>query len=173
MPDFATIKNMYKCNKCSKEFEKKQSYCAHRSHCQKAGRKNFSGWNKGLTKDIDSRVANNSNKQNEAYWKNKLKGRTFEQYCHDEVFILDRWRTGYALKYALLRCNYIHDFSCQQCGWKEINPTTGTIPTEVDHIDGNNKNNLQSNLRILCPNCHSLTPTYCGANKKTNKNKDK
>lgn len=38
------------------------------------------------------------------------------------------------------------------------------IPLELDHIDGNTKNNLISNLRLLCPNCHALTPTYRGKN---------
>lgn len=40
------------------------------------------------------------------------------------------------------------------------------IPLELDHIDGDNTNNLLSNLRLLCPNCHALTPTYRGRNKK-------
>lgn len=31
---------------------------------------------------------------------------------------------------------------------------------ELDHIDGNNKNNSFSNIRLLCPNCHSQTPTW-------------
>lgn len=34
------------------------------------------------------------------------------------------------------------------------------IPLEMDHIDGNNRNNHKDNLRLLCPNCHALTPTY-------------
>jgi 5-methylcytosine-specific restriction endonuclease McrA len=35
----------------------------------------------------------------------------------------------------------------------------------VDHEDGNASNNLPSNLRLLCPNCNSQTPTFCGRNK--------
>lgn len=40
------------------------------------------------------------------------------------------------------------------------------IPLELEHIDGNGKNHLLENLMILCPNCHALTSTYRGKNKK-------
>jgi len=40
-----------------------------------------------------------------------------------------------------------------------------SITLVVDHIDGNAANNLPSNLRLLCPNCNSQTPTFCGKNK--------
>ncbi|MFI0033975.1 HNH endonuclease signature motif containing protein [Streptomyces mutabilis] len=39
------------------------------------------------------------------------------------------------------------------------------LPLEVDHIDGNWRNNRLENLRMLCPNCHSATDTYRGRNK--------
>ena len=58
-----------------------------------------------------------------------------------------------------------HNHACSKCGWREINPITGKCPLEVDHIDGNFKNNTEDNLRLLCPNCHSLTPTYKALNK--------
>ncbi len=53
---------------------------------------------------------------------------------------------------------------CARCGWGEKNNFTNKIPLEVDHIDGNYKNNKEDNLILLCPNCHSLTSTYKGAN---------
>ena len=53
---------------------------------------------------------------------------------------------------------------CARCGWGEKNRYTGKIPLEVEHIDGNYKNNNEDNLTLLCPNCHSLTATYKGAN---------
>jgi len=54
---------------------------------------------------------------------------------------------------------------CTKCGWCEINPTSGKVPVQVEHIDGDFRNCSRENLTILCPNCHSLTPTYMGLNK--------
>ena len=54
---------------------------------------------------------------------------------------------------------------CSLCGWSKTNPYTNTIPLEVDHIDGNSNNNKEENLRLICPNCHSLTEAYRGANR--------
>jgi len=39
------------------------------------------------------------------------------------------------------------------------------IPLEVDHINGDHTNNDLTNLRIICPNCHSQTDTYKNRNK--------
>src|SRR3989344_4815550 len=47
---------------------------------------------------------------------------------------------------------------CCICGWNKKHPITGVVPVEIDHIDGNSENNLEKNLRLLCPNCHALTP---------------
>ena len=54
---------------------------------------------------------------------------------------------------------------CSQCGWNKKHPVSGKIPLEIDHIDGNAENNLESNIRLLCPNCHSLTPNFKNMNK--------
>jgi uncharacterized membrane protein len=34
------------------------------------------------------------------------------------------------------------------------------IPLEMEHIDGDSKNNVRDNLKLLCPNCHAQTPTW-------------
>ena len=54
---------------------------------------------------------------------------------------------------------------CSKCGWNEIHPVLGTVPLEVDHMDGNHEDSSPSNLNLLCPNCHSLTETYKNLNK--------
>ncbi len=54
---------------------------------------------------------------------------------------------------------------CCLCGWAEVNPKTKQTPLVADHIDGNWRNNVENNLRLLCPNCDSLTPTYAGLNR--------
>ncbi len=41
------------------------------------------------------------------------------------------------------------------------------LPLEVDHIDGDWRDNRRENLRLLCPNCHSSTDSYRGRNKGT------
>lgn len=58
------------------------------------------------------------------------------------------------------------DERCTGCG------AAGTwqghpLPLEVDHIDGNWRNNRVENLRMLCPNCHSTTDSYRGRNKRS------
>jgi hypothetical protein len=54
---------------------------------------------------------------------------------------------------------------CNLCGWDRINPKTGRVPLEIDHIDGNSENNSEGNLRLICPNCHSLTPGFRNLNR--------
>ena len=54
---------------------------------------------------------------------------------------------------------------CCLCGWSKINSKTRETPLVADHVDGNWRNNTESNLRLLCPNCDALTPTYAGLNR--------
>jgi hypothetical protein len=54
------------------------------------------------------------------------------------------------------------EYKCYSCGihtW-----LNNHLTLELDHIDGDKYNNLLENLRLLCPNCHSLTSTWRGKN---------
>lgn len=96
-----------------------------------------------------------------------LKDKEYNDYIQDwKDGKVDGLRGEYLLSNHLRR--YIfekYDNKCSQCGWGMENPFTHTIPLEIEHIDGNYQNNNEDNLTLLCPNCHSLTATYKGANK--------
>ena len=56
------------------------------------------------------------------------------------------------------------EWKCYSCGlteWKN-----NKIPLELEHKNGDNKDNRKENLTLLCPNCHALTDTYRGKNKR-------
>ena len=83
-------------------------------------------------------------------WKNGLEGGNRGEYqisMHIKRYLFEKYNN-----------------KCARCGWGEINTYTNNIPLEIEHIDGNYKNNNEKNLILLCPNCHSLTSTYKGAN---------
>lgn len=57
--------------------------------------------------------------------------------------------------------------SCSICGWNKRHPVDGLPLVEIDHIDGDATNHDVSNLQVLCPNCHSETPTFRRRNKES------
>lgn len=74
---------------------------------------------------------------------------------------------GKTVGHRIARVALIDKFGakCQLCGWGEKNAKTNSCPIELDHVDGNSKNTVITNVRLLCPNCHSIQPTYKALNK--------
>lgn len=100
-----------------------------------------SRWNKGIKYQIKTRQPTEKILvKNSSFQSYKLKNRLFEE--------------GYKER------------KCELCGWCQIS-ADGRIPVELDHINGDHFDNQLDNLRILCPNCHSLQPTHRGRNKKS------
>lgn len=68
---------------------------------------------------------------------------------------------SYKLKNKILREGLLPAicFNCNLDQW-----LGKSIPLELHHIDGNNKNNNLNNLQLLCPNCHALTNNYRAKN---------
>lgn len=66
------------------------------------------------------------------------------------------------LKIRLIREGYKQN-ECEICKlsgeWKGL-----PLSLQLDHIDGDSTNHFLSNLRILCPNCHSQTDTFGSKN---------
>jgi hypothetical protein len=70
---------------------------------------------------------------------------------------------GERLKRAMLALGTVE--RCASCGTEPMwrgHP----LPLEVDHMDGDWRNNRPENLRLLCPNCHAATDTYRGRKKR-------
>lgn len=69
-----------------------------------------------------------------------------------------------ALRRRLISEGY-KEARCERCG---LNEWLGEpLPMTLDHVNGDHTDHRISNLRILCPNCHALTPTWCGRNRKS------
>jgi hypothetical protein len=93
-----------------------------------------------------------------------LKGQTHKHTTKPIEYYLteDSYHQSYKLKLRLI-AEGTKQHRCEECGiieWRG-KPT----PIELDHINGNNRDNRLENLRLLCPNCHAQTPTYRGRNK--------
>ena len=85
-------------------------------------------------------------------------------YYIKKMFILEDILNGKHPQYptsklsARLVKEGLKKYKCEECG---INKYNGKhISLELDHINGNNNDHSLNNLRLLCPNCHSQTPTY-------------
>jgi len=74
----------------------------------------------------------------------------------------NRRKSTYEVSRNTIKAKFLREtnpkYECDDCGiyeWKNK-----PLSLQLDHIDGNPTNNDFSNLRLLCPNCHTQTPTW-------------
>ena len=102
---------------------------------------------------------------------NEWKGHSYaNKYCdldchnaHKTQMKITEWKeTGKFSKRPVKQYLATLREGCWECGISSWN--NKEIVLELEHIDGNSDNNAEENLSLLCPNCHSQTPTYKGRN---------
>ena len=82
----------------------------------------------------------------------------------EDILVKDSYFQSYKLKNRLIR-EGLKPLYCEECGWAKRSKD-GRLPLELDHINGDARDNRLENLRILCPNCHSLKSTHRSCNQK-------
>lgn len=78
----------------------------------------------------------------------------------EQILTTDSDYKSFKLKRRLFAAN-LKPRHCEECGWAQMTED-GYLPLELDHINGDSRDNRLTNLRVLCPNCHSLKPTHRG-----------
>jgi len=96
-------------------------------------------------------------------WNVGLKFKPFKEASLKSLLVKGSNYQSHKLKRRLFRDN-IKKPKCELCGWNKES-IDGRIPVELDHVNGDKNDNRLKNLRILCPNCHSLQLTHRGKNK--------
>ncbi len=96
-------------------------------------------------------------------WNKGMRGIGKPRWTLDQILVKNSNFQSYKLKQRLFD-NKLKPKYCEECGWQKTSDT-GHLPLELDHINGDHFDNRLENLRILCPNCHSLKPTHRGRNK--------
>ena len=152
---------MKECPKCLKQHNKNGVYCT--MSCANSRtwseedkkKKSISGKNSDKVKTA------NANKPKEVYERITAT----KKKKHKEM-ILNAEYGDLSFESLRFRVLYEQNGCCNNCGLDEW--LSNDIPLELEHKNGDNKNNNRSNLEMLCPNCHALTDTWRGRNK-TNK----
>ena len=91
------------------------------------------------------------------------------KFCSVTCSVNFRWEyitkpkieSGQIVDYRPLKKYLIEEFSeqCSECGQLPV-WNNKPLTLQLDHIDGDSDNSLPSNIRLLCPHCHSQTDTF-------------
>jgi hypothetical protein len=154
----------FSCKECNIEFE---DYTGrNRIFCSQSCNAKFNNREKGFEireKEKESECVSCGEKINNRKYCNRECQRDYERKK-----IFEKIDTGDTSLYERNYKKYLinkYGEKCMDCGWCEKNRKTGNIPIQLEHIDGHSENNRLDNLKLLCPNCHSLTSTYGALNK--------
>lgn len=124
-------------------------------------------YNKYCSKSCSAISLNSSKNHNKKSLPCKECGElAFSQNLYCEQCIRDKKHLRTIEKTELAKCDKVRrrillkrrGDKCEECGlseWRDIK-----ISVQVHHIDGNSDNNFEDNLKLLCPNCHSITPNF-------------
>lgn len=153
-------------------------YCcsSHHNSCPENKRKNADGLKKayedGSRKPAGYVYKNlpEETKKRMAWAKGKSScqdSRIRKKYTDEFIFKENSDVSNVVVKNRLMSTpNFEH--KCKLCSIKEwYDPFENKIKPinlELDHINGNERDNRKENLRLICSNCHSFTPTYKGRN---------
>lgn len=85
------------------------------------------------------------------------RGRRFATWTPDDVLVLGTRHDKRVSRRLLVAYDYKED-KCEDCGITEWRGQRA--PLELEHVNGNNADNRIENLKLLCCNCHALTPTW-------------
>lgn len=95
-------------------------------------------------------------------WNKGLKIKGVPRIPLEKILVKNSSFQSFKLKKRLFAAK-LKPMRCEECGWAKTT-ADGYLPLELDHINGDRRDNRLENLRILCPNCHSLKPTHRGRN---------
>ncbi len=157
--------DMKTCPKCNTLHEKSGKYCCRSCANSRifTAETNEKKRNSGL--EFYSQFTSEERKQFHAE-KMKLYDFDAHQKKVQEANRKREWSKPYEeMSHTSVRKRLLHErnHTCEECGiGNEHNGKP--LSLELDHKDGNSKNNKIENLRILCPNCHSQTPTHRAKN---------
>lgn len=97
-------------------------------------------------------------------WNKGMRGIGKPRLSLKDILVKNSFFQSFKLKKRLFDAG-LKTKKCEICGWHKKSKD-GRLPLELDHINGDSNDNRIDNLRILCPNCHSLQPTHRGRNRK-------